>query len=223
MATALRRAGAGEVVVANRTPERGRRLADEVGGAGRRPRRAGRRSSTTATSSSACAAGEAHVTAELVAGRPAAAGPLLIVDIAVPRNVERAVAELAGVTLLDLDDLRVGPTAGWRRAPPTPTGCARSSTRSSSGSSPRRRPGRPRRWSPSCTSGPRQIRAAEVARFAGRLGGLDDAERDAVEALTRSIVAKLLHEPSVRLRHDAGTPQGERNAAAVSDLFELEP
>jgi glutamyl-tRNA reductase len=39
--------------------------------------------------------------------------------------------------------------------------------------------------------------------------------------LTRTIVAKLLHQPSVRLRHDAGTPQGERNASAVVDLFDL--
>ena len=49
----------------------------------------------------------------------------------------------------------------------------------------------------------------------------NDVERETVEALTRSIVAKLLHSPSVRLRHDAGTPQGERNAAAVSELFDL--
>ncbi len=46
-------------------------------------------------------------------------------------------------------------------------------------------------------------------------------ERDAVEALTRAIVAKLLHEPSVRLKAQAGTPQGERNAAAMRDLFDL--
>ncbi len=65
------------------------------------------------------------------------------------------------------------------------------------------------------------VRTKEVARFAGRLAELDDDERDTVEALTRAIVAKLLHGPSVRLRNDAGTPKGERNAAAVSDLFDL--
>ena len=53
------------------------------------------------------------------------------------------------------------------------------------------------------------------------LADLDDDEREAVEALTKAIVKKLLHGPSVRLRHDAGTPKGERNAAAVSDLFDL--
>jgi len=66
-----------------------------------------------------------------------------------------------------------------------------------------------------------RVRAAEVARFSRRLATLDGDQRAEVEALTRAIVAKLLHEPSVRLRHGAGTPQGERNAAAVSELFGL--
>jgi glutamyl-tRNA reductase len=65
------------------------------------------------------------------------------------------------------------------------------------------------------------VRAAEVERFAGKLADLDTAEREAVEALTRAIVAKLLHRPSVHLRNDAGTPRGERNSAAVSELFDL--
>jgi glutamyl-tRNA reductase len=65
------------------------------------------------------------------------------------------------------------------------------------------------------------IRAAELERFGGRLGALDDRERDAVDALTRAIVAKLLHDPSVRLRQGAGTPRGERNAGALRDLFDL--
>ena len=55
-----------------------------------------------------------------------------------------------------------------------------------------------------------EIRTAELGRFASRLSPLTEDERDTVEALTRTIVAKLLHQPSVRLRHDAGTPQGER-------------
>ena len=60
-----------------------------------------------------------------------------------------------------------------------------------------------------------RIRApASSSGSTARLAGLDEAQRDAVEALTKAIVAKLLHEPSVRLKAQAGTPQGERNAAA---------
>ena len=61
----------------------------------------------------------------------------------------------------------------------------------------------------------------EIERFAARLASLDDAQRAAVEAVTKGIVAKLLHNPSVKLKDDAGTPQGERNAATVRDLFDL--
>ena len=139
-----------------------------------------------------------------------------------PRNVDRDVAERDHVTVLDLDDLsawadRALVAAGRRDG----RRCATSSTTSWSVASSSRRPARRRRSSPSCTIAAEQVRAAEVARFSRRLAALDDAQRAEVEALTRAIVAKLLHEPSVRLRHDAGTPQGERNAAAVSDLFEL--
>ena len=65
------------------------------------------------------------------------------------------------------------------------------------------------------------VRAGELERFANRLASLDPAQRDAVEAVTRGIVAKLLHSVSVRLKDDAGSPQGERNSAAVRDLFDL--
>ena len=66
-----------------------------------------------------------------------------------------------------------------------------------------------------------QIRVGELQRHAGRLDGLNDRQRRAVEALTKAILAKLLHPPSVRLKDDAGTPRGERNASALRDLYDL--
>jgi glutamyl-tRNA reductase len=65
------------------------------------------------------------------------------------------------------------------------------------------------------------LRVAELDRFASKLAGLDERQREAVDALTRGLLAKLLHEPSVRLKAEAGTPQAERNAAALRDLFDL--
>jgi glutamyl-tRNA reductase len=65
------------------------------------------------------------------------------------------------------------------------------------------------------------IRQAEVDRVAGRLAGLDERERDAVEAATRAIVAKLLHEPTVRLKDATGTSRGDRLAESLRDLFDL--
>ena len=65
------------------------------------------------------------------------------------------------------------------------------------------------------------VRQAEFDRFAARLADLTPAQREVVEALTHGIVNKLLHEPSVRLREDAGSPRGERYASTVRDLFDL--
>jgi glutamyl-tRNA reductase len=66
------------------------------------------------------------------------------------------------------------------------------------------------------------IRRAEVERFSSKLSGLSAEQRDAVDALSKAVVAKLLHSPSLQLKHSAGTPQGERIAAALRDLFDIE-
>jgi glutamyl-tRNA reductase len=65
------------------------------------------------------------------------------------------------------------------------------------------------------------VRQAEIDRVATRLEGLDERQRDAIEALTRAIVAKLLHEPTVGLKEAAGTPRGERLAESLRHLFDL--
>ena len=219
VATSLRKAGASEITVANRTPDRGRTLAAKVAGVVVGFDQLGE----TLTDSDVvvtCVAGtEGLITTEMLSTRRP--GEVLIVDIALPRNVDRAVASLDGVTVLDLDDVSEWAQRGRaaraaeaarvreiiadqlefflldltaRQAAPL---VARLHERAE------------------------QIRSAEVQRFASRLGELGGDQHDTVESLTKSIVAKLLHQPSVRLRHDAGTPQGERNAAAVSDLFDL--
>ena len=66
-----------------------------------------------------------------------------------------------------------------------------------------------------------EVRLEELRRYARQLARLDDEQRDLVDMITRGLIAKLLHEPSVRLREQAGSPRGERNAAAVSELFDL--
>lgn len=66
-----------------------------------------------------------------------------------------------------------------------------------------------------------EIRIAELERYAKRLAALTDEQREAVESLTKGITAKMMHQPAVRLKEGAGTPQGERLADAVRDLFHL--
>jgi glutamyl-tRNA reductase len=58
-----------------------------------------------------------------------------------------------------------------------------------------------------------------VARLGRKLG---DDERATLDALSRGIVGKLLHEPTVRLKDAAGTVRGERLAEALRELFDLD-
>jgi glutamyl-tRNA reductase len=219
--TALHRAGAEEIVVCNRTPERGAQLARRFGGTTIGLDELPVELDSCDVVLACTGAGGSVVTAEGLASARRDGRPLLIVDIAVPRSVERSVAGVAGVTVLDLDDLRDWADRGLSlRAVETDrvrTIVAEEVERFVVEVT-------ARQAAPLVAQLHEQaenVRAGELARFAGRLSELEDAERDAVDALTRAIVAKLLHAPSVRLRHGAGTPQGERNAAAVSDLFDL--
>ena len=66
-----------------------------------------------------------------------------------------------------------------------------------------------------------EIRTAELERFQAKLAGLDDGQREVVEALTRGIVNTLLHEPTVRLKDAAGRARGDRLAESLRDLFDL--
>jgi glutamyl-tRNA reductase len=66
------------------------------------------------------------------------------------------------------------------------------------------------------------IRVGEVEKFDSRLAELGAEQREIIETITRGIINKMLHSPSVRLREAAGTPQGERLSAAVRDLFNLD-
>ncbi len=147
--------------------------------------------------------------------------PLLIVDIAVPRDVDPAVADVEGVTLLDMDDLREFARLG-RRGRESELSAAhrlvsdhldRFVTSQTA-----------RQVAPlvaNFRSNAEAIRQAELERFAAKLALLDDEQRETVEALTLGILGKLLHEPSIRLGETAGSPRGERLADALRDLFDL--
>ncbi|MBV9665001.1 MAG: glutamyl-tRNA reductase [Actinobacteria bacterium] len=147
---------------------------------------------------------------------------LLIVDIAVPRDVDPSVRNLPGVTLLDMDDLRAFAEAGiaGRRGEIAKVEAiiAEEVQRFLDASV-------AREAAPlvaALRERAEQVRQAELSRLAARLDGLDDRQRQAVEALTRGILNKLLHEPTVRLKDAAGSPRGESLAAALRALFDLE-
>ena len=222
VAVALHRAGGADILVANRSAERGAALADRVTGVAVGFDRLQEAIGAADVIVACTGSGEPVLTVDLVAAaRARSTRPLHIVDIAVPRDAEPGVADLPGITVFDLDDLRdwadrgLSHRAGETERVRSIVGDEVESFVIESTA---------RQAAPlvaSMRESADRVRSGELDRFAGRLAGLNDAERDSVEALTKAIVAKLLHEPSVRLKAQAGTPQGERNAAAGRDLFDL--
>jgi glutamyl-tRNA reductase len=147
---------------------------------------------------------------------------LLIVDIAVPRNVDPGVAQVFGVTLLDIDDLKAFAAQSLHQRRREIDKVREIITEELE----RFRLERSAREVAPLVSSLRtrgeELRAGELARFGSRLANLDPAQRDAVEALTRGLVNKLLHEPTVRIKEAAGTSRGELYADALAALFGLE-
>lgn len=214
----------GEILVANRTAERAELLASRVGGRaidlGSLPRAVGGADVLFASSGASSAVLRP---ADLAGGTPGSSPrPLLIVDLGMPRNIDPAVGEVPWVTLLDLDDLRAFVNAGLdqrrREIPRVRAIVGEEIGRYLSHAS-------VREVAPTITAlraRGEEVRRAELERNRARLAGLDATQRAAVEALTRGLVAKLLHDPTVRLREAAGSGHGDRLSGALRDLFDLD-
>ncbi len=144
--------------------------------------------------------------------------PLFFIDIAVPRDIDPAVHELDGCYVYDIDDLEavVAETLAGRRAE-----AARAEQLVGEEAE------RFREWRASLDVVPaiaslraraEEIRAAELAK----LGRLPEHERRTVESVTASILNKLLHLPTVRMKQAAAAAEGAAYADAVRHLFGLE-
>lgn len=224
MATALSAApAAGPVLVANRTWDRATALASRCGGQavqwGSLPEAFHAADVLLTSTGSPDVLIEADdIEAVLLArgGRP-----LLIVDIAVPRDVDPAVGSLPGVTVLDMDDLKrfaEDAMAGRRQEVPAAERIVAEEIERYMEVATQRE------MAPVVAvlhERAEAIRQSELARLESRLAGLDPRSRRAVETLTRGIVAKLLHEPTVNLKAAAGSPGGEQMARALRQLFDL--
>lgn len=227
VAVALSGAGASCITVMNRTESRAadlvERVRDHHAVARVAPLADLERQIASADVVLACTgAGDTVITADVVArARKSATSPLLIVDIALPRDVEAAAGQIPGVTLRDLHDLRDWAARGLEK---------RASEASKVRDIVSEEVERFVIESMSRQAAPliaqlrdhaEHVRRGEVDRFANRLADLTEEQREVVESITRGIVAKLLHSPTVQIKDAAGTPQAERLAAAVRDLFNL--
>jgi glutamyl-tRNA reductase len=216
-------AGIGRTLVANRTWAKASQLAERLGGTPvELAALAGAFEEADVVLSSTGAPATLIEPADLEPILPGRRGrPLLVVDIAVPRDVDPGVGLLPGVTLLNMDDLKAFVDAAMaerrREIPAVNRIIAEEVDRFSDLTA-------EREMAPLVAALRDQaetLRAAELDRYQGRLASLSDTQRAEVEALTRSLLAKVLHQPTVQLKAVAGSVQGEQLAEAVRVLFDL--
>jgi glutamyl-tRNA reductase len=213
----------GRVIVANRTPSRAVAVAQRIGGeavALGELEEALRQSDLVLSSTGSA---EPLITHDMVAAamEHRADRPLVLLDLAVPRDVEPAAGDVDGVQLRNLDDLRTAVSPGAGQADEIERVrdiVAEEVPRFASWQ-------RAHHLAPVIQALQRRgddIREAELTRVAGRLGRLSQAEREAVDALARAMFAKLLHGPITRIKAGAGTAEGESLVRALRELFGLE-
>ncbi|WP_409461583.1 glutamyl-tRNA reductase [Amycolatopsis sp. GA6-003] len=226
-ASQLRKAGIAEITVANRTEANAVRLAEKIVAEGIPARSVPLTELAEAVELAdlvvACTGAQDAV---FLAGHvPARAGrPLVVCDLGLPKDVDPAVAELADVTVVDLETIQRrmrdagAPTterqtakangivldevreylAGQRSAEVTPTVTAL-----------RRRAA--------------EVVDAELLRLDNRLPELDSQVREEVGRTVRRVVDKLLHAPTVRVKQLAAETADTDYANALRELFCLDP
>jgi glutamyl-tRNA reductase len=220
---ALTARGITSVAIANRTPGRASEAADRFGCAAFGLDRLEEALEwadvvVTATSSQEPVI-DSHAVRAALARRPD--GRLVFVDLAVPSDVDRGVAEIEGVSLFDVDDLRAGlddAMAARLREVPKVEAIVEEEVAAFA-----RRYGE-LEVEPLVASLRQQaesIREHEVERALRRLGEVDPETAEQIDLLSRALVKKLLHEPTARLRERAGDGEADDVAATVRELFGL--
>jgi glutamyl-tRNA reductase len=229
VATAAR-SGAAKIVVANRTRKRAERLAAGVGGTVADLDALEEAMAQADVVISCTGAAGVVITADQVraavnareASATAGKAPLTLLDLAMPRDVEPAVAGLDNARLIDMAAIGAHASAhtsgdipavraivdeefdaylfAWHAAQVAPTVTALRAKAA-------------------------QVVDAELARLSGRLNstGLNGHAMEEIAQTVHRVVDKLLHAPTVRVKELAGSPGGEDYAAALRVLFDLNP
>ncbi len=224
-ARALAGRGAAIAFVANRRHDRAVGLAERFGGEAVRfdelPARLERAAVVVCATNSPYNVIEREGLEPIAAAR--SGGPLLIVDLAVPRDVDPRCRDLTGVVVRDVDDVQAvaDRNAGGRAA--EVSGAERLLGAEVE---------RFERWLASLEVVPTiaalRERGEDVARRVlaeneRRLTGLGPEERERVEAMARAVAGRLLHEPTLRLKRAAeGGGDPYREVAALRELFGLD-
>jgi glutamyl-tRNA reductase len=223
------RLGAGRVLVANRTHSHAERLAEKYGA----------EVISLADLGDGIAASDLVITCTGAAGhvitapeiaqaldsRPAGR-PLVLLDLAVPRDVEPAVAELPRVHVVDMTVIAAAGEEDGAVALASDADIVAVRRIVAAELRSFRRADRAASVAPTVVA----LRAkaagvveAELARLERRLGDLDQKTRQEIAQSMGRIADKLLHGPTVRVKELAGTPGADSYETALRVLFELDP
>ena len=167
-----------------------------------------------------CSTGATGLVVEATAIGSRADRPLVVLDLALPRDVDPAVADLPGVEYVDLEALRSGGAA----VSETEVRAAAAIVADELGSYLAEQ--QQLAVAPTVTAlraRANQVIELELARLYARLPDATDAVRHEVANAVRRAVEKVLHAPTVRVKELAGTPGGDQYATALRELFDLDP
>jgi glutamyl-tRNA reductase len=223
-ARALAARGVEAVFVANRRYDRAIGLAQRFGGRAIRfedlPEQMAAADIVAASTSSPHHVIEHDALAEVMALRESR--PLLLVDLAVPRDIHPSCREVPGVTLHDMDDLQalVERNVSGREAEASRAATVLRSELV-----------RFERWLATQDVTPTiaalRARADEIvervlAENDPRWESLTDDDRDRLRAMARAISSRILHEPTLRLRRSGDDDDAYAKVAALRELFGLD-
>jgi glutamyl-tRNA reductase len=149
--------------------------------------------------------------------------PLVLLDLAVPRDIEPAARDCPGIALYDMDDLQeaVSRNLGEREMEAAEARLLVAEEVE-----------RFERWLESLEVVPTiaalrrrgdDVVAQVLGENASRWETLSDADRERLEVMAQALISRLLHEPTVRLRESAGEEDSYRYVNALRELFSLDP
>ncbi len=215
------RAGAASILVANRTPDRAARLAKEYAATAIALADLAAHREPVDVLISCTGSSGVVITAQMLSSRRGDDRPLAVLDLALPHDVEPAVADLPGVVLVDLGSLAAeledtegaGDVEGVRTIVAQELAAFLSARRSQS-------------VTPTVVALRTMATGVvdtELERLVQRLPGLDEVSRAEVERSIRRVAEKLLHHPTVRVKELANDSGAVSYAAALAELFALDP
>jgi glutamyl-tRNA reductase len=214
----LRRRGVGAITVANRGLDRAERLATSL---------KGRAISLDAIPDAigevdllVSSTGATGLVIEMDAIAAREGRPLVVLDLALPRDVDPAVASLQDVTYVGLEALRESGAAVSEDEIRAAAAIVAEELNAHLLAQ------QQLAVAPTVTAlraRANQVIESELTRLYGRLPAIDDHVRTEVSDAVRRAVEKVMHAPTVRVKELASMPGGDQYATALRELFDLDP